>query len=165
MAAKKWCWPARKDGLECVDILKDYVKPDPACQSRPSIKKATKMRDRPRSLFFQALIVAAGAVIFFTNLGGAALWDMDEALYATCAREMFQRGDWVVPMFNGQMFPEKPPLMFWSMMAGFEVFGVNELGARLFSAVLGIGAALMAFHLGRLLFNARIGLWAGLATV
>ena len=122
------------------------------------------MRDRPRSLLFQLMIVAAGAVIFFTNLGGAALWDMDEALYSTCAREMFQRGDWVVPMFNGQMFPEKPPLMFWTMMAGFEVFGINELGARFFSAVLGIGTALMAFHLGRILFSPRVGLWAGLAT-
>jgi 4-amino-4-deoxy-L-arabinose transferase-like glycosyltransferase len=77
---------------------------------------------------------------------------------------MFQRGDWVVPMFNGQMFPEKPPLMFWTMMAGFELFGVNEWGARIFSAVLGVGTALCAFHLGRILANARVGLWAGLIT-
>ncbi len=77
---------------------------------------------------------------------------------------MLQRGDWVVPWFNGQMFVEKPPLMFWTMMAGFEVFGVNEWGARFFSAVMGLATALMVFHLGRLLFNARVGLWAGLAT-
>ena len=89
---------------------------------------------------------------------------MDEALYATCAREMLQRGDWVVPWFNGQMFPEKPPLMFWTMMAGFELFGVNELGARFFSAVFGVATALATFHLGRILFNARVGLWAGLIT-
>ena len=113
---------------------------------------------------YQLWIVAAAGVIFFTNLGGAALWDMDEALYASAAREMFQRGDWVVPWFNGQMFPEKPPLMFWTMMAGFELFGVNELGARFFSAVLGVATALAAFHLGRILFSARVGLWAGLIT-
>jgi hypothetical protein len=77
---------------------------------------------------------------------------------------MFQRGDWVVPMFNGQMFPEKPPLMFWTMMAGFELFGVNEWGARFFSAVLGVGTALVAFHLGRILANDRVGLWTGLIT-
>jgi len=113
---------------------------------------------------YQLWIVAAASVIFFTNLGGTALWDMDEALYSTCAREMFQRGDWVVPMFNGQMFPEKPPLMFWTMMAGFELFGVNEWGARFFSAVLGVGTALVAFHLGRILANDRVGLWTGLIT-
>lgn len=117
---------------------------------------------------FQFWIVAAAAVMFFTNLGGTALWDMDEALYSTCAREMVQRseqgvpGALVVPWFNGRMFPEKPPLMFWTMIAGFEVFGVNEWGARFFSAVFGIATALAAFHLGRILFRPRVGLWAGL---
>ena len=90
---------------------------------------------------YQFWIVAAAVVICFTNLGAPALWDMDEALYASCAREMFQRGDWVVPWFNGHMFPEKPVLMFWTMMTGFELFGVNEFGARFFSAVLGVGTA------------------------
>jgi 4-amino-4-deoxy-L-arabinose transferase-like glycosyltransferase len=113
---------------------------------------------------YQFWIVAAAVVICFTNLGGPALWDMDEALYASCAREMFQRGDWVVPWFNGQMFPEKPVLMFWTMMAGFELFGVNELGARFFSAVLGVATALCAFHWGRIVANARVGLWTGLIT-
>ena len=77
---------------------------------------------------------------------------------------MHQRGDLVVPWFNGRMFPEKPPLMFWTMIAGFELFGVNELGARFFSAVLGVATALLAFQLGRLLFNVRVGFWTGLIT-
>ena len=40
------------------------------------------MREQVR---YQVWIVAAAAVIFFVNLGGARLWDMDEALYASCA--------------------------------------------------------------------------------
>jgi 4-amino-4-deoxy-L-arabinose transferase-like glycosyltransferase len=52
--------------------------------------------------------------------------------------------------------------MFWNMMAGYYLFGVNELGARFFSAVCGVGAALAAFHLGRILCNVRVGLWTGL---
>ncbi len=112
----------------------------------------------------QLWIAAAASVIFFINLGDAGLWDMDEALYTSCAREMFERGDWVVPWFNGQMFPEKPPLMFWTMIASFELFGVNELGARFFSAVMGVATALIAFHIGRLLFNVRVGFWTGLIT-
>ena len=103
---------------------------------------------------YQLVIVAAACAIFLPNLGRTGLWDMDEALYASVAREMFQRGNWVVPWFNGQLFPEKPPLMFWTMMGGFELFGVNEFGARFFSAVMGVGTALIAFHLGRLLFSA-----------
>ena len=117
-----------------------------------------------RDVQYQLWIVAAASLVFFVNLGVPALFDMDEALYATCAREMFQGHDWVVPMFNGELFPEKPPLMFWTMIGGFELFGVNEWGARFFSAVMGVGTALVAFHLGRLLFNSRVGLWAGLVT-
>jgi 4-amino-4-deoxy-L-arabinose transferase-like glycosyltransferase len=113
---------------------------------------------------YQLWIVLAAGVIFFTNLGATALFDMDEALYATCAREMLDRGNAVVPWFNGAMFPEKPPLMFWTMMGGFKLFGVSEFGARFFSAVMGVGTALVAFHLGRILFNLRVALWAGLIT-
>jgi 4-amino-4-deoxy-L-arabinose transferase-like glycosyltransferase len=109
-------------------------------------------------------LLLAAAVIFFTHLGATALWDEDEPWYASTAREMYQRGDWVTPMFNGQLFPEKPPLMFWTMIAGFEVFGVNELGARFFSAVFATAAVLMVYCLGRLLFAPRVGLWAGLIT-
>ncbi len=124
-------------------------------------KSHISMREQLR---YQLFIVAAAGLIFFTDLGGTALWDMDEALYATCAREMLGRGDWVVPWFNGHMFPEKPPLMFWTMIGGYELFGVGEFGARFFSALFGVATALATFHLGRLLCNARVGLWAGLVT-
>ena len=118
-----------------------------------------------QQLRHQCWIVAAAAVVLFTNLGAVALWDEDEPLYASCAREMLQRGDWVVPTFNGEMFPEKPPLMFWLMMGCFRLFGVTELAARFSSAVLGVGTALLTYHLGRLLFRAEVGLWAGLIVV
>ena len=113
----------------------------------------------------QLWIVTAAAVVLFTNLGAAALWDEDEPLYASCAREMLQRGDWVVPTFNGEIFPEKPPLMFWLMMGSFRLFGVTEFAARFWSAALGVGTALLTYHLGRLLFRAEVGLWAGLIVV
>jgi 4-amino-4-deoxy-L-arabinose transferase-like glycosyltransferase len=115
-----------------------------------------------RQLLHQLWIAAAAAVICFTTLGSAALWDEDEPLYATCAWEMLQRGDWVVPYYNGEMFPDKPPLMFWMMIAGYEVFGRTEFAVRFWSALLGVGTGLLTYHLGRLLFRAEVGLWAGL---
>src|SRR5208282_3557935 len=51
-----------------------------------------------RMAAYQLAIVAAACAIFFLpSLGWTGLWDMDEALYASCAREMFQRGNWIVP--------------------------------------------------------------------
>ncbi len=115
-----------------------------------------------RQVIDQLLIVAAAAAICFTCLGGAALWDEDEPLYASCAWEMLQRNDWVVPYYNGEMFPDKPPLMFWMMMSGFEIFGRTEFAVRFWSAVAALGTALATYHLGRLLFRREVGLWAGL---
>ena len=115
-----------------------------------------------RQLADQLLITVAAAAICFTFLGGAALWDEDEPLYASCAWEMLQRNDWVVPYHNGQMFPDKPPLMFWMMMAGYEIFGRTEFAVRFWSAVAALGTALATYHLGRLLFRREVGLWAGL---
>ncbi|MGD9126117.1 MAG: glycosyltransferase family 39 protein [Planctomycetia bacterium] len=112
----------------------------------------------------QLLIVLIGLVIFATNLGSAALFDMDEALYADCACEMSARGDWVVPWFNGEMFPDKPPLMFWFMMFGQSLFGETELAVRLHSVLCAIGTALITYHIGRLLFRAEVGFWAGIIT-
>ena len=116
-----------------------------------------------RMVRHQAWILVAGAVALFTNLGATRLWDQDEAYFAGTASEMFARGQWIVPYFNGELFSHKPPLMFWMMMAGYEMFGVTEFAARLFSAVFGIGTALVTYHFGRRLFTAEVGLWAGLA--
>ncbi len=110
----------------------------------------------------QLLVAAVAAALAFTTLGAADLWDEDEPIYAQCAWEMLQRGDWVVPYFNGEMFPDKPPLMFWMMMSGMEVFGRTELAVRFWSALLAVGTALVTYHIGRLLFDPKTGLWAGL---
>ncbi|MCE5266875.1 MAG: glycosyltransferase family 39 protein [Planctomycetaceae bacterium] len=121
-------------------------------------------QSRFRAAVCQLIIVATACIIFLPSLGATRLWDMDEALYSTVAREMFQRGNWIVPWFNGELFPEKPPLMFWTMMAGFPLFGVTEFGVRFFSVLAGVGTALVTYHLGRILFSSRVGLWAAIVT-
>ncbi len=116
----------------------------------------------PQQVKHQVLIAAVAALICFLNLGAAALWDEDEPWYASCSHAMAQRGDWVVPIYNGDIFFDKPPLMFWGMISGFNMFGVSEFGARFWSAVMGIATALATYHLGRRLFSPQVGLWAGL---
>jgi 4-amino-4-deoxy-L-arabinose transferase-like glycosyltransferase len=112
----------------------------------------------------QFWIALAAAVIYFTGLGATGLWDLDEPLYAACAREMADRGDWVVPVFNGQLFFDKPPLMFWLMISGMALFGQTEFAVRFWSPVIGIATALAVYHLGRLLFRREVGFWAGIVT-
>ena len=110
-----------------------------------------------------ALILIAGAV-FFTNLGGMRLMDRDEPRNAGCAAEMLERNDWVTPTFNQELRTHKPVLTYWFMMTAYRALGVSEFSARFWSAALALGTVLMTYHIGRRLFDARAGLWAGVVT-
>ena len=108
------------------------------------------------------LIVAVSGTVLLTNLGGARLWDRDEPRNAGCAAEMMARGDWVTPVFDGEIRIHKPVLLYWFMMSAYAVFGVSEFSARFWSALLGIGIALQTYTIGRRLFNSQVGLWSAL---
>jgi len=41
------------------------------------------------------------------------LWAPDEPRYAQVAREIFEGGDFLVMHLCGELYPDKPPLLFW----------------------------------------------------
>jgi 4-amino-4-deoxy-L-arabinose transferase-like glycosyltransferase len=121
-----------------------------------------ELLDMTARLQHQAWVVAVSLMVFFVNLGGSRLWDDDETKNATCAREMFQRGDWVVPTFNSELRTDKPPLVCWLMIGAYQLFGISEFAARLPSALFAVGTTLVTYHLGRLLLSQKAGLWAAM---
>lgn len=82
----------------------------------------------------------------FSSLGKMPLWIYDEVRNAECAREMWERKDWIVPTFNGELRTLKPPLHYFFMFLGFEIFGMNEWGARFFSALCGVFTILITYY-------------------
>src|SRR5450432_3795221 len=105
-------------------------------------------------------VAAIAAVMYCAALGSARLLDDDEPRNSQCGREMLDRGDWIVPTFNGQLRTDKPILLYWAMLAVYNVLGVNEFAARLPSALAGVGTVVLTYHLGRLLLDRRSGLIA-----
>ena len=87
------------------------------------------------------------------GLNASSLWDSNEAFYAQTPREMLQRGDWLIPYFNGRPRLNKPPLAYWVVGAFYRVFGVSVFWERFPMALLSIGTLLTTFALGRFLFN------------
>ena len=85
--------------------------------------------------------------LLFLSLGTnkLMLYSLDEAKNAECAREMFERSDWVVPTFNGELRTDKPPLHYWAMMGSYRLFGINEFAARWGSVLSGVGTILLTF--------------------
>ncbi|MBC7852493.1 MAG: glycosyltransferase family 39 protein [Pirellulaceae bacterium] len=106
------------------------------------------------------ILLLSGAVMF-TGLGAPRLWDRDEPRNAGCARDMWERNEWIVPTFNGELRAHKPVLLYWCMMAVYSLGGVNEFTARLPSALCAMGSALATYAIGRRLFNSTVGLWSG----
>ncbi len=106
-------------------------------------------------------VAGIATVVLFLELGTPRLWDRDEGRNAMCAVEMFSRADWVTPVFNDEIRTHKPVLLYWLTMTAYTVFGVNEFAARFWSAALGVGTCICTYLIGRRLFSAEVGLWAG----
>jgi 4-amino-4-deoxy-L-arabinose transferase-like glycosyltransferase len=83
------------------------------------------------------------------------LTDRDETRFAEASREMIQRGDYVVPWFNGAWRFDKPILIYWCQSASYRVFGENAFAARLPSVLFTTGTALLLVRWGRKLADAR----------
>jgi 4-amino-4-deoxy-L-arabinose transferase-like glycosyltransferase len=108
------------------------------------------------------LLMIIASSLFFPNLGGPSLWDLDEGKNLTCSWEMYTADNWVTPTFNGDLRPDKPALLYWLQIAAFRVFGVNEFAGRLPSALAALGTVLLCYELGRSMFTRATGLLAGL---
>ncbi|HEY6066695.1 MAG TPA: glycosyltransferase family 39 protein [Thermoanaerobaculia bacterium] len=107
------------------------------------------------------LVLLVAAVLLLPWIGKSALFDRDETSYAEVVREMRESHDWLLPRLNGREFFEKPVLPFWFIGVGYASFGVNEVGARVVSALFGIGTALLTASIGRRLFGPGVGVRAG----
>ncbi|MCX7818055.1 MAG: glycosyltransferase family 39 protein [Kiritimatiellae bacterium] len=90
------------------------------------------------------------------------LLDRDEPRFSRATIEMIERGDWVVPWFNGQYRFDKPVLTYWLMRAGYAVFGRNELGARAHAVFTAALMAALLYRMGLRWWSEGAGMAAGL---
>jgi len=89
------------------------------------------------------------------------LTDRDEARFGEASREMIQRGDYIVPWFNGHWRFDKPVLIYWCQIASYRVLGDTDFAARLPSVLFTAATALLLVRWGRKTGNARTGFLAG----
>jgi 4-amino-4-deoxy-L-arabinose transferase-like glycosyltransferase len=110
-----------------------------------------------RPTLWLLIVCVASLPLFFWDLqhpGFAA----HEGRYAEVAREMLLTGDWITPHLNGEVFLNKPPLMYWLTALVFHVLGLSET-ARLISGVAALGTMLVLYDLGRRLWRPAAGTW------
>ncbi|MBC7514558.1 MAG: glycosyltransferase family 39 protein [Herminiimonas sp.] len=97
------------------------------------------------------LVWLIAALFVLAGLGGHALLDNNEGLYAEIPREMLAAGDWqhwIIPHLNGLPYMEKPPLLFWLTALSFSLFGMTEFAARLVPALSALGCVALLLQFG-----------------
>lgn len=102
-----------------------------------------------------AACLLCGLSLFF-RLGDSLLWDVDECRNARCTVEMLERGDLVVPTFNGELRTHKPILLYWLTMSSVSLLGPTETAMRLPSALCGLGTVCCVWYIGRCLFSTGV---------
>src|SRR4030043_1750132 len=109
------------------------------------------------------LLIGFCLVLYFLNLGRWDLWSPDEPRYAQVAREMVNRGDWILMHYNGNTYADKPPLFFWLIAFSSYLWqGFSSFSVRFPSAFFGTLTVLLTFLIGKRLYNSRRGFLGGL---
>ncbi|MBI5142544.1 MAG: glycosyltransferase family 39 protein [Nitrospirae bacterium] len=85
-----------------------------------------------------AVLAAFAVFLALFQLGGFTLFDVDEAVFSEASREMLETGDWLTPTYNYENRYDKPIFFYWLQASSLKLFGVNELAARLPSAIAGL---------------------------
>jgi 4-amino-4-deoxy-L-arabinose transferase-like glycosyltransferase len=120
----------------------------------------------PRTFGAAAAGLALVAVLLGLPGASSLPLDMHEIYVAQTAREMAERGDWIVPYFNGEPRLNKPPLSYW--LAGALAWAAGDLPriaewhARAVSIAAGAVLVLVTVAMGALVLGRASALLGGL---
>ncbi len=126
------------------------------------------MTKHQRTINYAPLVLALAAVLIvrLVTLSFPDLMDTTEGRYATVAKLMLERDDWVTPwlIYKGVAEPYlgKPPLHFWLIDFSYLTFGINSFAARFPGVVTGAATCALVALFGRLFIGTAAGLVAAL---
>jgi dolichyl-phosphate-mannose--protein O-mannosyl transferase len=141
-----------------------------AADQAPAVPEIIRRRLAPpmptdgwRSWVATAVIVAIAAILRLVRLGLPKGQIFDEVYYAVDAHHLLLHGvEWDDNAKTGS-FVVHPPLGKWLIGLGEKIFGYNDFGWRISSAIAGIIAVLIVIRLARRMFRSTVlGCAAGL---
>lgn len=112
--------------------------------------------NQERSYCFLILLIAFTSV--FSLFGG--VMEPDGALYASIAKNMLLKDDWINLYVRGQDWLDKPHLTFWLAACSFKLFGVNALTYKLPSLLIGWLGSYYLYLVARMLYDRNTALLA-----
>lgn len=108
------------------------------------------------------LLVGLGLVIF--GMGSTApLMEPTEARNAEVARGMLEANSLVVPVLDGEAYLDKPPLLYWSLMAFFGPLGGTDRVARILPTLWCTASVVLVWWWLRREAGSKAALFGGLS--
>ena len=112
-------------------------------------KKLTRHR-----LPFYLILLLLFCSVSLTGLNGS-LQNQDETNYANISRESLEAGS-LLPLRDGAYHVHKSPMVYWTAMVSFKVFGINDFSAKLPSALANIISAFIIFFFAKTIFQSYL---------
>ncbi len=107
------------------------------------------------------ILIALVALVSVPALFGGIM-EPDSALYASIAKNMVLRNDWVNIYVRGADWLDKPHLTFWLAAASFKAFGITAFAYKLPSFLSGLLGAWYLYKLAKDIYNEQTGLISAL---
>lgn len=105
------------------------------------------------------ILLILGGLIFSAGLGFKDPWPADEPRYALVAVEMVETGNWLIPHRAGEIYPDKPPIFFWSVASVYLLTGSIRLAHLLPSILSGLLILTLVWDLARRLWGRSTAAW------
>lgn len=116
---------------------------------------------RSHFLGFNIWILIAIALLPFAGFWLYGLTDLDEGFYGAVTMNMIRDREWIVPLYNGTPWFEKPILSYW-LAIPFLWLGPSDLGARLPSFLCTIATIWVIFRFAQRHYGDKVALLSSL---
>ncbi len=96
-----------------------------------------------------AVLFVLACLLLGVRIGMAPVDRESEVRCHETAQHVLESGDWAVPVFEGKPRVEKPPLYTWLAAVSGSVFGMDQVGVRVPSALAGLALLAVLYAWGR----------------
>jgi 4-amino-4-deoxy-L-arabinose transferase-like glycosyltransferase len=92
------------------------------------------------------ILFALGLLLYLPGLGSYGPLDPTDSFFIEGARELLEKQQYLLPMFNYEDWLDKPILYFWMIVACYKVLGVSAFAGRLASALSAVLTGLVIYQ-------------------
>ena len=112
------------------------------------------------------MVLALSLPLLSFDLGRRFLATNDETRFPLLARDILERGHWLLPQLHGVPHLNKPPLYAWLVaLASWPEGAVSQRNAAVVSIAAALGVVVATYWIGRRLFSPLAATLAGLIVV